>query len=105
MNEKFLRFALKKMIAEGATQQEIADKAGLSQNCVCRFLHGSNDISFSRGLKLMKVVFENQNFTAPDPSVGKTSEENLANEEEAEDCARQREEVLTDENQKNSLTC
>ena len=56
MDEKPLREALWAMLNGGATQQEIADKAGLSQNCISRFLHGTNDISFSRGLKLMKVV-------------------------------------------------
>lgn len=60
MDEKTLREALQAMLNGGATQQEIADKAGLSQNCISRFLHGTNDISLSRGLRLMKVVLGTQ---------------------------------------------
>ena len=48
------------MLDDGATQQEIADQAGLSQNCISRFLHGTNDISFSRGLKIMRVILAAQ---------------------------------------------
>lgn len=64
MNEKFLRDTLQKMLDDGATQQEIADQAGLSQNCISRFLHGTNDISFSRGLKIMRVILASQTATA-----------------------------------------
>lgn len=55
------------MLNGGATQQEIADKAGLSQNCISRFLHGTNDISFSRGLRLMKVVLGAQEESVEPP--------------------------------------
>jgi predicted transcriptional regulator len=67
MDEKTLREALRVMLDSGATQQEIADKAGLSQNCISRFLHGTNDISLSRGLRLLKVVLEEQTKSVEPP--------------------------------------
>jgi len=56
MNAQTLRNRLKEMLDEGATQVEIASAAGVTQNCVWRFINEASDISLSRAEKLMAVA-------------------------------------------------
>ncbi len=59
MNSQTLRNSLKGMLEEGATQKEIASAAGVTQNCLWRFLNEAGDISLSRAEKLMAVASGN----------------------------------------------
>jgi hypothetical protein len=59
MNSQTLRNNLKGMLEEGATQTEIASAAGVTQNCLWRFLNEAGDISLSRAEKLMAVASGN----------------------------------------------
>ena len=86
----------------GLTCREAAKK-GVNYQTLWKQLHGLRPVGAKTAMRYHKILNIplhelRPDLWPPDPSVGKTSEENLANEEEAEDCARQREEVLTDEN-------
>ena len=59
MNSQTLRNSLKGMLEDGATQKEIASAAGVTQNCLWRFLNEAGDISLSRAEKLMAVASGN----------------------------------------------
>ena len=56
MDEKTLRDEITKLLAEGATQTELAEKAGVRQNTISRYVNGLTRLRFSTALKLMELL-------------------------------------------------
>nr|DAQ98137.1 MAG TPA: helix-turn-helix domain protein [Caudoviricetes sp.] len=56
MDEKTLRSEIAKLLADGATQTELAEKAGVRQNTISRYVNGLTRLRFSTALKLMELL-------------------------------------------------
>lgn len=56
MDEKTLRCEIAKLLADGATQTELAEKAGVRQNTISRYVNGLTRLRFSTALKLMELL-------------------------------------------------
>lgn len=69
MDEKCLRTAIAKLLADGATQAELAEKAGVRQNTISRFVNGLTHLRFPTALKLMRVVLADQPAPTSTPSM------------------------------------
>lgn len=56
MDEKTLKSEIAKLLADGATQTELAEKAGVRQNTISRYVNGLTRLRFSTALKLMELL-------------------------------------------------
>ena len=56
MDEKTLRSEIATLLADGATQTELAEKAGVRQNTISRYVNGLTRLRFSTALKLMELL-------------------------------------------------